>query len=330
MATENIILLAGDDPAFLRQAAQEAIDLLFRLEGALSRFLPGSDVSLINALAGTRPVRVGEDCRRVLELAKRGWEATGGAFDPSVGPLVDAWRVAAGEDRILDDESIDRLLEATGMDGVALDAGGEVAFERPGMSLDLGAIGKGHAVDRMARRLQELGVEAGAVISGRSSIRTWGAPPGEERWRFEVAHPEERDRGIASLVADPGAVSSSSASEKRYRIAGQELGHIIDPRSGRPVHGETRSAAAWTTTGVAGEILSTGLFVLGKGGDDARAMVSAVAEAFREESPDARASAFLVLEDSSRWGGLRLETCFAGAPAIEVECEGENPPTPRR
>jgi FAD:protein FMN transferase len=323
MATENVILLAGDDATFLRKAAQEAIDLLFRLEQALSRFLPGSDVSLVNALAASRPVRVGEDCRRVLELAKRGWGATGGAFDPSVGPLVEAWRAAAEEDRIPDDDAIERLLETTGMDGVTLHGGGDVSFEKPGMSLDLGAIGKGYAVDRLVHRLQELGVPCGAVISGRSSVRTWGAPPGEERWGFEVAHPEEPGRGIASLVAEAGAVSSSSASEKRYRIRGKDLGHIIDPRSGRPVEGRARSATAWTRTGAAGEVLSTGLFVLGTGGAEARDMVSAVAEAFREEPRDARASALVVLEDSSRWGGLRVETCHVGPPAFEMgECEG--------
>ena len=323
MATENVILLAGDDTTFLRKAAQEAIDLLFRLEQALSRFLPGSDVSLVNALAASRPVRVGEDCRRVLDLARRGWDATGGAFDPSVGPLVEAWRAAAEGGRIPGDDSVERLLGTTGMDGVTLDESGDVVFEKPGMSLDLGAIGKGYAVDRLVHRLQELGVPGGAVISGRSSIRTWGAPPGEERWRFEVAHPEEPGRAIAGLVAEAGAVSSSSASEKRYRIGGKDFGHIIDPRSGRPVEGRTRSATVWTRTGAAGEVLSTGLFVLGTGGAEASAMARAVAGAFHdaEDREPARASALLVLEEPSLWGGLRVETGFAGPPGFQVEEE---------
>lgn len=320
MGTENVILLAGDDAPALRKAAQEAIDLLVRLEQALSRFLPGSDVSLVNLLAAERPVRVGRDLLRVLELARLGWQATGGAFDPSVGPLVEAWRHAGEESRIPEDREIERLRAATGMDRVHIEDGGAVRLERPGMSLDLGGIGKGYAVDRLAERLQALGVPAGAVISGRSSIRTWGAPPGEERWRFEVAHPEEPGRGIRGLVAEAGAVSSSAAYEKRFSIRGKEYGHIIDPRRGFPVSGKTRSATAWTRTGAAGEVLSTGLFVLGEGGSPAEAMARAVAEAFREPSDQgpARASALLVLEDPGEWGGLRTETCFAGPPAFEA------------
>jgi thiamine biosynthesis lipoprotein len=310
MGTVNVLLLGGADAALIWRAAQEAFDALSRLEQALSRFLPSSDVTLLNALGGSRPVRVGRDLLRILALAREGWELTGGAFDPTVGPLLDAWGFTGPAPRVPGDDELARLALLTGMDRLIADEGeGAVRFDREGVSVDLGGIGKGYAVDRMAERLKARGIPCGAVIAGRSSVVVWGAPPGEERWRFEVVHPDAEGEALAEVIAEPGAVSSSGAYGRRFFRGGREYGHVIDPRTGRPARG-AKSVTVWTETAALGEILSTALYVMGA---DAPAWVHGLAA---RGGP--RVTALLALEDPGVWGGIRVEAAGAGAPGLRV------------
>jgi thiamine biosynthesis lipoprotein len=316
MGTLNVLLLGGVSPAAARRGAQEAFDILARLEQALSRFLPASDVALLNALGGTRPVRVGRDLLEVLALARQGWALTGGAFDPTVGPLLDAWGFTGAEPRVPPAGEVERLAALCGMDRVIIDeVAGTVRFDRNGASIDLGGIGKGYAVDAMAGRLRALGIPIGAVIAGRSSIAAWGAPPGEERWRFEVVHPEVEGEALAEIVAAPGAVTSSGAYGRRFFRAGVEHGHLLDPRTGRPARG-AKSVTVWTETAALGEILSTALFVMGS------AALPWLQALRGEGRASPRVSALLALEDPGAWGGIRVETVHVGEPGFAAAGPG--------
>jgi thiamine biosynthesis lipoprotein len=310
MGTVNVLLLGGVDAALLRRAAQEAFEALARLEQSLSRFLPSSDVALLNALGGSRPVRVGRDLFQLLAIAREGWELTGGAFDPTVGPLLDAWGFTGPGPRVPPDEEIARLAALSGMDRVILDPdAGTVRFDREGVSIDLGGIGKGYAVDAMAERLRERGIPFGAVIAGRSSVAVWGAPRGEERWRFEVVHPEVEGEALAEIAAEPGAVSSSGAYGRRFFHGGKEYGHVLDPRTGRPARG-ARSVTVWTEAAVLGEVLSTALYVMG-------AEATSWIRGFPGRGGP-RVSALLALEDPGVWGGIRIETVHTANPGFRV------------
>jgi thiamine biosynthesis lipoprotein len=310
MGTVNVLLLGGEDGPRLRRAAQEAFEVLARLEQSLSRFLPSSDVALLNALGGSRPVRVGHDLLRILALAREGWKLTGGAFDPTVGPLLDAWGFAGRVPRVPADEEVARLAALTGMDRVVVDGeAGTARFDREGASIDLGGIGKGYAADAMAERLKARGVPFGAVIAGRSSVVVWGAPPGEDRWRFEVVHPEAEGEALAEIAAEPGAVTSSGAYGRRFFRGGAEYGHVLDPRTGRPARG-AKSVTVWTEAAAQGEILSTALLVLG---EEAAAWVRGL-----EGRGGPRASALLALEAPGVWGGIRIEAVHAGPPGFRV------------
>jgi hypothetical protein len=189
--------------------------------------------------------------------------------------------------------------------------------------VDLGAIAKGYAVDRVAERLRAREIPTGAMISGRSSIVFWGTPPGEDRWRVEVDDPRDPDEVLRALRVEPGAVSSSGSSEKRLVRGGREYGHVMDPRSGHPARG-VNGVTAWTPSALLGDVLSTTVFVRGapaleSGGPVEKLLRGWSAEAAASAGTEARASVLLLQENPRVWGGLDLRTWHFGRPGFEEE-----------
>ena len=162
------------------------------------------------------------------------------------------------------------------------------------MALDLGGVGKGYAMDRVAELLRSRGASFGAVISGRSSILFLGEAPPNDPWRVDVVDPTEDDESsVGALFVRSGSISTSSPSEERFVLDGIEYGHILDPRSGRPVRSALRSVTVWTEDALEGDMLSTALFVLGK--VEGRPLIE----------QRLRCSALFLEDDSGSWGGLR-------------------------
>ena len=195
---------------------------------------------------------------------------------------------------------------------------GTARFDRPGVSVDLGGIGKGYAVDAMGSLLKDRGMEAGAVISGRSSVLTWGAPPGEEQWEFDAVHPDDGDETVASLQVEPGVVSSSAASERRFVVRGTEYGHVLDPRTGRPAR-TLKGVTVWTQSALLGDVLSTTLFVLGKEALGSLGCARRLAEEWKSGDAAARVSMLLCGEDPGLWGGLRVDAFHIGSPGFTLK-----------
>ncbi len=310
LGTVNLLSLADADPRRPEDtdaAAAAAFHLLDRLEDQLSRFRSESEVSLLNTLGFERPIAVGKALFELLQAAKSAWEETAGVFDPTIGPLMDAWGFPRGPARVPPADEIEDLLTARGMDLVDLDAKARTArFARRGVAIDLGSIGKGYAVDRAAELLRGRGIPAGAVISGTSTLKFWGEPPGGGPWQVEVAHPERPEEAIAVLEAAAGSVSTSGAYQDRFFHEGIEYGHILDPRTGRPARGKVRSATVWTEDALRGDILSTAIYVLG------------ASEGARLVANEARASALVVEVDPASWGGLSVRTFHGQTPGFKV------------
>jgi thiamine biosynthesis lipoprotein len=317
MGTVNVLLLGGAPGEALEDAARDAFDLLRGLERRLSKFLPSSDVSRLNARGAFEPVAVGEDLLVLLRLSRRAWELTDGAFDPTVGPLLDAWGFTGAARPAPSDVELAEMRARSGMDRIVVDEdAGTARLDREGVVLDLGAIAKGYAVDRVAERLRALGIPAGAVISGRSSIVFWGAPPGDDRWRVEVDDPGDADEILRALRVEPGAVSSSGSSERRLVRDGREYGHVMDPRSGRPARGVI-GVTAWTPTALLGDVLSTAVLV--RGGEALEE--GGVAERLiRGWGPEPHRASVLLLEENPRvWGGMDVRVWHSGRPGFEKE-----------
>jgi thiamine biosynthesis lipoprotein len=310
MATWNVLLLVDrpDNPLrgeALDRAAAAAFLLMEDLERRFSRFQPESELNLVNALAASRPVAVSPELFEVLAAAERCFQLSGGAFDPTVGPLMRAWGFDAGRGREPSADEIRRLLDLGGMRRVHLDRERQtVSFDGPGVQLDLGGIGKGAIVDRAAASLRELGASDGAILSGRSTIVVWGRPPHGERWRVGVANPEDPEDVFLELAVRPGTVSSSAAYERAVAVGDRRYGHVLDPRSGRPVE-SCLGVTAWTPEAMAGDAATTALFVLGR--ESAAPVLSALGPI----------SALFLDRDPSVWGGVGWSVAHEGPPGFE-------------
>jgi thiamine biosynthesis lipoprotein len=257
-------LLVWDDrhPARLRAAAEEALAAITRAEERLSRFRPTSEIAWINARAGGEAVRV---TPAVFDLLARCGEIsrlTGGAFDPTVGPLVRTR--GPGNAAAPHREGVEGAPALVGMDRVELDAAARTArLPEAGMEMDLGAIGKGAALDEAVALLREAEISTALLHGGTSSVHTVGRPPGDHPWRLGWRVPGEETPRVVEL--DPGRPALAvSASPTRIGIRGRE-DHVIDPRSSRPLPRGGGALVSGPTSTLC-DALSTALLVLGPAG----------------------------------------------------------------
>lgn len=261
-------VLTGTAWAERRAPAMEALEAALlsveAMEDRLSTWRDDTELAALNRAARGRPAPVDDTLFGLLEDAV-GWrEATGGAFDPAVGSLVEAWDLR-GEGRVPGREELRAAREAAGMGCFELDAVRRTATPRcEGAWIDAGAFGKGAAFRTAGRALRGAGVGA-ALLDFGGQLLAVGRPPGREGWRVEVAHPSDRDRPVAALEVADRSVATSSASERFVVVEGETRGHVLDPRSGEPVP-PWGSVTVVADDPLAADALSTGLFVLGPDG----------------------------------------------------------------
>lgn len=259
MACTFGLWLAGVDARYAQQAAWAAFDELDRLEALLSRFIPHGDVGRINAARPGEWVRVAPETIACLTLASNLYRQTKTAFDV-------AFR--------------SRSRRAADMAPLVLDAAGRaIRTQAANVMLDLGALGKGYALDQMAAVLRDWSVPVGLLHGGQSSLLALGSPPDGLPWRVHLRDPADQARVLARVPLESGALSGS----------GQVLHgpHIVDPRTGAPP--STRAAWAVAPTAALSDALSTAFMVMTPAEIDAlcgeRGEVSAIVLAAPYESP---------------------------------------------
>ena len=287
MATRFELVLHGDDAVRLRAAGEEALEEIKRLEAQLSFYRPSSEISRINTRAADGPVRVEPRLFRLLQTAQRLHAATDGAFDLTVAPLMRCWGFVGGMGHHPDPEALADARSRTGMHLVTLDEDAfTVAFERPGVLLDLGAIGKGYAIEEAAQILVDTGVKRAFLHGGTSTVHAIGTPLDEDCWKVAIPHPDadaaspDADDILAVVSLEDEALSVSAVWGKAFEADGKTYGHVLDPRSGHPVEGALLTAVAGPSATTC-DALSTALLVLGCHtgepmtglGDSIRAMV---------------------------------------------------------
>jgi thiamine biosynthesis lipoprotein len=252
MATTFEIIVQHEDAAYARGAANAAFDELDRIERDLSRYVENSDVARINNLPASRPLPLSLDTFDCLAIGARMCAETGGAFDVTVGLLVDCWRDEDKKPRIPSPQELQFAREHTGMDLILLDeATHALALTRSPVCVDLGGIGKGYAVDRIGELLRQWSIDRALIHGGYSSVLALDAPAGTAGWPVTLSHPADR-RTLARLQLQRVSVSAS----------GLEKGqHIIDPRTGRPAEGKL---ATWSIAPEAApaDALSTAFMIM--------------------------------------------------------------------
>ncbi|MBW8034696.1 MAG: FAD:protein FMN transferase [Planctomycetes bacterium] len=258
MTTAFEIYIAHDDREYAEQAAGAAFRELDRLEHELSRFVENSDVARINNLRGNSPLVVGDDVFECLSICEELYEATFGAFDITVGSLYECW---FGPKREMLRPGKKELAEAkrrTGMGLVKLNADEmTVEVSEQGVKVDLGAIGKGFAIDKMGEVLKDWSIAKAFIHSG-STIFAMDKCAGTDGWPITLSLPP----GASGEGSGPEVLSKINLENIALSGSNQEYGrHIIDPRIGRPVEGKL---AAWARSKLAGRSdgLSTALMVM--------------------------------------------------------------------
>ena len=261
MACRFELVLEGEDPPRLRAAGEEAFREIEWLETRLSRFLPASDVSRINARAATEAVPVEPWLFRLLKRALRLYDSTNGAFDLTVGPLMHAWGFYGDGGCMPNADTLEEARRRTGMHLVELDeAQRTVRFAREGVALDFGAIGKGYAVDEAMHILREAGVERAFLHGGTSTMYGLGKPADAEAWNVAIVDPRSPDEPVAVAALRDEALSVSATSGKSFEFEGVDYGHVLDPRLGKPVRGAVLAATV-TTDAATADAVSTALLV---------------------------------------------------------------------
>ena len=292
MATRFEVLLYGDNPVSLRAAAEEALDEIERLEGRLSLFRPTSEIAHLNARAAYEPVQVSPAVFGLLQHAQRLSQETQGAFDVTIAPLVRCWGFMGGGGSLPTPEEVAAAREKVGMHLVRLDPSNyTVQFEREGVMLDLGAIGKGYAIDTAVELLRDAGVQSAFIHGGTSTVYGLGHPPDADCWTIEIPRPGEHamttiarpalvlpspEAGVLENSYAPFALvnlrdeslSFSAVWGKSFEAQGRTFGHIIDPRTGEPANRAVLAAVALSSA-TETDALSTALLTLGPAGHDA-------------------------------------------------------------
>jgi thiamine biosynthesis lipoprotein len=264
MATHFEIILPFGTPAAV-EMGEEAFELLDALEEQMTVYRESSEVSRLNRRAFGGPVRVESRLFGLLELAARIHQETGGAYDITAGALIKAWGFFRGPRRVPDEAERAAAQEKVGMPWVTLDTERRtVRYQRPGLEINLGSIGKGYALDRMARLLrEEWGVSRMLLHGGTSSVYASGSCPDCERgWQVAILHPWDRPRRLARVWLRDRALGTSAATHQHLEYNGQKLGHLLDPRTGWPASG-IASASVLAPTAAEADALSTAFYVGG-------------------------------------------------------------------
>ena len=260
MACRFEVLLDGADEVHV-PAAREALDEADRLEADLSVFRETSALSRVNRIAAEAPAAVDADLFALLTRCRDLHARTAGAFDITSTPLSRCWGFLRREGRLPSPEAIAAARALVGMSGVVFDETARtVHFARAGLELNLGSIGKGYALDRMAALMRGRGVAHALLSAGGSSAVALGGRG--EGWTVDIRSRQVGSGKLARLHLRDGALATSGAGEQFFEVEGKRYGHVIDPRTGWPAAG-VLSVSVVTAEGALSDALSTAFLVGG-------------------------------------------------------------------
>lgn len=252
-----------------RRFAMEAFEWIERLEGQLSVYRESSELSAINHTAAAEPVTVEASLFALLQRCRDWHRSSEGAFDVTAGPLIKAWGFFQRQGGVPTDAALMEALTKTGMDRISFDKHRRtIQYQTPGMEINLGAVGKGYALDSVARRLKRVGYRSLLMGAGSSSVLAVGNPHWDDAWTIDLRHPNDRSRPIALVRLADAAISTTGIAEQHFTLEGKRFGHVLDPRTGRPVEGMLQ-ATALAKDAAEAEALSTAFFVNGIAWTDA-------------------------------------------------------------
>ncbi len=256
MGSAYTIVAYGEDRARLEEAVDQAFEEIRRLDRMLSNYRRDSEWSVVNRVAGERPIEVTQELFDLLANCLEYSRLSEGAFDISVGPLMKVWGFYKGSGELPRKQEVAAAVERVGYRNIVLDSKARtVRFLKAGVEIDPGGIGKGYAVDLAAAVLKANGIRSALVSASGSSIYALGAPPEDAGWRIDIRDPKDETKTAAEVVLKDESLSTSGSYEKFFKANGKVYSHIMDPRTGYPAQGvlavsviapKTLDSEAWT------------------------------------------------------------------------------------
>ena len=272
MGTRYSIKCWSDDPAADSSTLRADVEaLLKRINGQMSTYLPDSELSRFNAAAAGEWFAVSAETAYVIERALHFYERTGGASDVTVGPLVNLWNFGPGRasrDAKLEPPSAEQLQTAQSQVGcrhlqARLDPPA-LRKDIDGLQVDLSSIAKGYAVDAVAELLTERGFVNFMVEIG-GEVRGGGQRQDGKSWRIGVERPDLQQRAIHRVISLQDQALATSGDYRNFQeIGGEQVSHVIDPRSGRPSLYRGWSVTLLASTCLEADALATALLVMGE------------------------------------------------------------------
>jgi thiamine biosynthesis lipoprotein len=244
---------AADRPAALA-ASEAAVRAIEAVELRLSTWTEDSELARLNRTPPGEWRELSPELSVDLERARDLWRRTGGAFDPGLGALVEAWGLRSGG-RVPAEEELAAARAAGGFGAFELEAR-RARRRHAGARIEEGGFGKGIGLDAAAAALVRSGARAARVDLGGQVL--WLGEGGETA----LADPRERTRAVLALALPPGSLATSGNSERGFAVGGVRYSHVLDPRTGRPC-ADSCSTSVWAPDGTTADALSTGLHVLG-------------------------------------------------------------------
>jgi thiamine biosynthesis lipoprotein len=239
----------------------EVLGWLDRFEKRFSRFVPDSLISRLNRAAGQEWTEIDDEAASLFALCDWFHWSTRGIFDPTSLPLVALWDYHVHPPVLPSDEQVRRAQAKIGWTKFRRE-GKRARLSEVGMGLDVGGIGKEYAVDRVMEMAARHGIANGLVDFGHD-LRVRGEPPEGGPWRIGLEDPHDPARCWGGVAVRDRAVASSGDYFRNFEIGGKRYGHILDPRTGFPVHNGCRSVAVIAPTCTEAGLLSTTAFILG-------------------------------------------------------------------
>jgi len=261
----HVKLIGALDEAATAAAAGAIEDALQRVDAKMSTYKPDSELSRLNVAPAGAPVAVSDETFSVIALAQQVNAESEGAFDITVGPLVNAWGFGPPDQaEAPDDGQLAALLALTGADKIALDAEKHtITKAADGVYCDLSAIAKGYAVDQVHAALIALG-HADFMVEVGGEVRTAGLNANNMPWRIAIEKPVDQKRVIHGLVGLSNVALATSGDYRNFYLAeGKRISHTINPRTGRPVDHSLASVSVIHPECALADAYATAMMVLG-------------------------------------------------------------------
>lgn len=237
------------------------IDWVKQFENRFSRFIPDSIISRANASAGIKPIDIEPEAEELLALCDWFHWSTQGIFDPSLLPVIQLWDYHNPHNEIPDEKAIQNALSLSGWKKIER-AKGLLFLPEKGMGIDVGGIGKEYAVDRVFDLATRRGIVNILLNFGRD-LRVHGEPPETGPWRIGLEDHADQGHCWTGLAIRDRAITTSGNYLRNFKLNGREYGHILDPRTGRPVDNDCKAVSVIAPTCTESGILSTTAFILG-------------------------------------------------------------------